>query len=165
MRDGVRVGISPGVRAALLLAAWIALGAAAVPGVHLALPPFAIGEGWALFADGPGEVRRLEVHVDGRVVSRTGDPAADWSAPAVRNRHVRPALTAWLTGERGPTARAAQAWVCERATRAFPAAERVDLVATYAAFEGGGRLGEPVVARSAPCRAPVPAGAGGEPPP
>lgn len=57
--------------------------------------PLRIAQSWALYGDGAGDVRRLEVWVGKkgeRLVYRTGDPDYTWRADLIGSRRLRPLI-------------------------------------------------------------------------
>lgn len=98
--------------------------------------PFRIRQSWHLYRDGPTRVRRLEISVDGRLVHRSSDPAYAWRDAQLRNRHLRPILENVARRAESPNERGALRWIVAQARADWPAAERVEIVATIARYPG-----------------------------
>lgn len=98
---------------------------------------FRIRQNWSVYRAGPPRVGRLEVWVDGALLYRSADPEHRWRRAWLANRHVRPAVDGLVTrlekAKQGDTARAL---VVELASRDFPDADEVVIVATASPYPG-----------------------------
>lgn len=98
--------------------------------------PFRISQSWALYRDGPGKVRRLEVWVDGVLRHRSADPDYPWLAPQLRNRRVRPMVESTTMKANSPNWEGLARYITRQALAEDPGVQRVELVATEGPFPG-----------------------------
>ncbi len=91
-------------------------------------PVFRIRQAWNLYRDGPRQIYRLEVRVDGEPVYRTEDPELDWLAPQLRNRRMRPVVESTVRKWKSGNWRGLSRFVVAQARQTWPQAERVELV-------------------------------------
>lgn len=98
--------------------------------------PFRVKQGWSLYRDGASRVMRLEIRVDGTVVSRTGDPARAWLQGPLTHRRLRPLVEQWVKDEHAPNVRGLERWVAQAAARDFRGGERIVLAAMWGDWPG-----------------------------
>ena len=92
-------------------------------------PVFRIRQSWNLYRDGPHNIHRLEVRVDGKPVYRTKDPDLDWLAPQLSNRRMRPVVESTTKKFKSANWRGLSRYVVAQARKSWPEASRVELVA------------------------------------
>ena len=99
--------------------------------------PFRIAQSWSLYRDGPAQVRRLEVYVDGELRHRSLDDEADWLNPVLRARRIRPVVesTCRYDNHKARNWKGLTRLIGERAAEDF-GATHVELVCTKARFPG-----------------------------
>lgn len=98
--------------------------------------PARISQSWALYRDGPGKLRRMEVWVDGELKHRSADPEYDWLSPQLRNRRVRPMVESTTMKKQSPNWEGLARFISDRARQDFPGAQRVELRALSGPFPG-----------------------------
>lgn len=110
-----------------------------VPLVDALVPlevPFRLKQSWSLYTDGPKRVMRLEVRVDGRVVSRTGDPDYPWLTDALQSRRLRAMVARLVKEGESRNERGLTRWVGRRASEDFPGCQEVILAAMWGEWPG-----------------------------
>lgn len=112
--------------------------------------PFLINQDWGVFDDGPPQVQRLRILIDGQIVYQTLSPDHTWLAPQLRNRHVRPLVDAFVSGGRSRDVPGLVGWLCDEALRSHPEMRRMELLAMWGPWPGD----ELTVHRRATCAAP-----------
>lgn len=106
--------------------------------------PFRIRQNWSLYTDGAPRTMRVEISVDGRLVSRSEDPAYPWLASQLRNRRIRPMVATFAEGgvwrrqadTDPPNTRGLARWVGQQAERDFPGCSEVVLAAMWGDWPG-----------------------------
>ena len=98
--------------------------------------PFRISQEWNLYRDGPNEVRRLEIWVDGSLVYRSIDPNATWLQPQLRNRRLRPVVETTVMSRNSLNWRGLGRYIVASARAAFPTATTVELRCLAGPFPG-----------------------------
>ena len=106
--------------------------------------PFRIRQNWSLYTDGAPRAMRVEISVDGRLVSRSEDPAYPWLAAQLRNRRIRPMVATFAEGgvwrrqadTAPPNTRGLARWVGQQAERDFPGCQQVVIAAMWGAWPG-----------------------------
>ena len=107
--------------------------------------PFRVSQDWYLYRDGPEEVRRLEIRVDGDLRHRSADPTYPWLADVLRNRRIRPVVESTCTSDHGANWRGLGRLIAARALAEWPAAQSIELTCTEAPFPAPGS--DPVTAK------------------
>lgn len=97
---------------------------------------FRIKQDWSLYTDGPGNVARLEIRVDGAPVYRSADPALTWRQPQLSYRRIRPMLAGLTRGGWEPQHQALAWTVVGWARDDWPDAAEVALVTLSGPFPG-----------------------------
>jgi hypothetical protein len=97
---------------------------------------FHIKQAWSLYPDGPEDVERLEVWVDGRLVHRSADPSAPWLGKELAMRRVKRIVAALVRMTEKQTHGALASWIVARALSEWPETQRVDLVLVSGPFPG-----------------------------
>lgn len=92
-------------------------------------PVFRIRQAWNLYRDGPRNVYRLEIRVDGEPVYRSEHPELDWLEPQLRNRRLRPVVESTVKKFKSANWRGLSRLVVSRARAQWPEAQRVELIA------------------------------------
>lgn len=106
--------------------------------------PFRTRQNWGLYTDGAQRVMRLEIWVDGKLVSRSEDPAYPWLAGQLQNRRIRPMTATFVSGGtwRGqadadpPNTRGLARWLGTAAERDFPGCKELVLAAMWGDWPG-----------------------------
>lgn len=92
-------------------------------------PPLRLNQSWSLYPSGPNKVRRMEIRVDGALVYRSNDRDADWLAPVLRYRRVRPVVASTCL-ERSRNDTELVRYLVRRARADFPGATEVEVRCT-----------------------------------
>jgi len=92
-------------------------------------PVFRIRQSWNLYRDGPKNIFRLEIRVDGTPVYRSGDSDLDWLEPQLRNRRLRPVVESTTKKFKSANWRGLSRFVVQAARTQWPEATEVELVA------------------------------------
>lgn len=95
---------------------------------------FRISQSFHLYRDGPSRVRRLEVHVDGALWFRSGDPAHDWLRPALTHRRMRPVVETTTKKKEVKNRAGLYRYIVGQALEAKPTAQEVRFVSVQAKF-------------------------------
>jgi hypothetical protein len=117
--------------------------------------PFRISQSWSLYLDGPTQLMRMEVQVDGRPVYRSVDPTLTWAEPVWRYRRVRPMVETLVARADAPNRDGVARAIAARAQRDFPGVTRVDVVALWGPFPGDALTEHHRVTMTAPTWEPV----------
>lgn len=112
--------------------------------------PFLINQDWGVFDDGPPQVQRLRILIDGQIVYQTLSEEHTWLAPQLRNRHLRPLVDAFVSGGHGKDFPGLVGWLCDEALRTHPGMRRLEVLAMWGPWPGD----ELTVHRRAVCAAP-----------
>jgi len=91
-------------------------------------PIFRVAQSWHLYRDGPADIHKLEIHVDGVPVYRTLDPKLDWMDPTMRNRRIRPVVESMVTKPKASNRWGLGRFIVERARADFPKIQQVDII-------------------------------------
>ncbi len=100
------------------------------------LRTFRVSQLWYLYADGPDEIRRLEVFADGVLLFRSVDPAHAWLAGQFQNRRVRPVVESTCSRRSSPNWKGLGRYVAGRVRAEWPDTRTVELRCTIANFPG-----------------------------
>lgn len=88
-------------------------------------PAFRIRQSWHLYRNGPGEVRRVQILVDGREVYLTGSAEADWNEAVFRYRRVRPPMETTAKEHKATNTWGMVRWIVTEARGDWPEAEEI----------------------------------------
>ena len=97
---------------------------------------FRIKQSWHLYGSAPRQVRRLEIHVDDRLVFRSRDREHDWRAEQLENRRVRPTVKTLATKPDGYNWKGLGRFIVDGVRQDFPDARLVRITGTVTAGAG-----------------------------
>jgi len=91
-------------------------------------PLFRTAQSWHLYRDGPQQIRKLEIRVDGVRVYRTLDPKLDWLEPILRNRRIRPVVESTTARKKAANRRGLGRFIVAQARQDFPKIRKVEII-------------------------------------
>jgi len=94
-------------------------------------PIFRIAQSWHLYRDGPHQIHKLEIRVDGVIVYRTLDPQRAWLEPILRNRRIRPVVESIAGKPKAVNRKGLGRFIVAQARDDFPKIRQVEIISLY----------------------------------
>jgi hypothetical protein len=99
-------------------------------------PIFRIAQSWHLYRDGPRQIHKLEIRVDGVPVYRTLDPQLTWLKPVLRNRRIRPVAESVTIKPKAGNRKGLGRLIVDQARDDFPKIRQVEIISLYGTRPG-----------------------------